>query len=127
MPRGSTLGQEFWRKHNETYEACGQTQQAYCALHGLKAKTFARWRTVFRRSSASTQPRKTKPAPHKPTDHGFVRVHVNDAVAERGVDDVGPADVSSGVVISHGDFRIEISRGFDSITLAAVLSLLSTT
>jgi hypothetical protein len=49
---------------------------------------------------------------------------MNDAVAERGVNDAGPADSSSGVVISYGHLRIEVVRGFDRSALAAVLSLL---
>lgn len=56
MPRGSTLGQEFWREHNAAYEASGQSQPTYCALHGLNAKTLARWRTVFRRIRPSPRP-----------------------------------------------------------------------
>ncbi len=124
MPRGSTLGRDFWRKHNLAYEASGQSQPTYCALHGLNSKTFARWRTVLRRGTSAAPRRRIEPAPRKPTNPGFVRVHVNDEVAQRAISDPGLGDLPSGVVISHGDLRIDLTKGFDRPTLAAVLSLL---
>lgn len=127
MPRGSTLGREFWRKHNVAYEASGLSQPAYCALHGLNAKTFARWRTMFRRGSSASLPRQTKPARVKAVNPGFVRVQVDDEVAERAVNDPGLPGNSAGITISRGDIRIDVARGFDRPTLAAVLVLLRAT
>jgi hypothetical protein len=51
MPRGTTKGQEFWRRHSSAYEASGCSQRAYCKQHGLSAKTLARWRVVFRKEA----------------------------------------------------------------------------
>jgi hypothetical protein len=127
MPRGSTLGRESWRKHNVAYESSGLSQAAYCALHGLNAKTLARWRTVFGRGGSASPPRQLKPAPRKQASPGFVRVHVNAEVAEPPVSGAGLVGDSSGVTISRGGLRIEVARGFDSPTLAAVLSLLGAT
>jgi hypothetical protein len=87
MPRGSTLGREFWRKHNVAYEGSGQSQPAYCALYGLNAKSFARWRTVFRRGGSAPPPREIKAPPRKPTDPGFIRLRVDDEVAQGDVSD----------------------------------------
>jgi hypothetical protein len=127
MPRGSTLGREFWRKHNVAYEGSGQSQPAYCALHGLNAKTFARWRTVFRRGSSTSPPRQIKPPRRKPANPGFVRLHVDDEVAQGAVSAPSLAGNFSGIAISHGDIRIDVARGFDRPTLAAILSLLRAT
>jgi hypothetical protein len=37
MPRGSTLGRAFWRKHFVAYEARGQLQRAWLNLFSLDA------------------------------------------------------------------------------------------
>jgi hypothetical protein len=52
---------------------------------------------------------------------------VNAEVAEPPVSGAGLVGDSSGVTISRGGLRIEVARGFDSPTLAAVLSLLGAT
>lgn len=127
MPRGSTLGREFWRKHNDAYEGSGQSQPAYCALHGLNAKTFARWRTVFRRGSSASPARQIKPPRRKSANPGFVRLHVDDEVAQGPASAPSLAENSSGIAISHGGIRIDVARGFDRPTLAAILLLLRTT
>lgn len=63
MPRIATLGLEFWRKHNLAYKANVLSQPAYCNLHGVNAKSFACWRTVFRRGSTASPPRQTSQRP----------------------------------------------------------------
>ena len=37
-------GAQFWRAHVEAWDRSDLTQAAYCAAHGLSAKSFYRWR-----------------------------------------------------------------------------------
>ena len=39
---------EFWQQHLEAWQRSGLTQVAYCASHGLRIKSFGRWRTKTR-------------------------------------------------------------------------------
>lgn len=39
---------EFWQQHLETWQQSGLTQVAYCASHGLRVKSFSRWRSKTR-------------------------------------------------------------------------------
>ena len=39
---------EFWERHLEGWQRSGLTQVAYCASHGLRIKSFGRWRTKTR-------------------------------------------------------------------------------
>jgi hypothetical protein len=39
---------EFWERHLEAWKRSGLTQVAYCASHGLRIKSFSRWRTKTR-------------------------------------------------------------------------------
>lgn len=36
---------EFWERHLEGWQQSGLTQVAYCASHGLRIKSFSRWRS----------------------------------------------------------------------------------
>ena len=35
---------EYWERHIEGWQRSGLTQVAYCASHGLRIKSFSRWR-----------------------------------------------------------------------------------
>jgi hypothetical protein len=52
------LGEEYWRKHLQSWERSGLSQIAYCTQQGLKAKTFSRWRgkALARTEAASKAP-----------------------------------------------------------------------
>lgn len=39
---------EFWERHLEGWQRSGLTQVAYCASHGLRIKSFSRWRSKTR-------------------------------------------------------------------------------
>ena len=39
---------EFWQQHLEAWKRSGLTQVAYCASHGLRIKSFGRWRSKTR-------------------------------------------------------------------------------
>jgi hypothetical protein len=39
---------EFWQQHLDAWQRSGLTQVAYCASHGLRIKSFGRWRTKTR-------------------------------------------------------------------------------
>lgn len=39
---------EFWERHLEGWWESGLTQVAYCAGHGLRIKSFRRWRSRTR-------------------------------------------------------------------------------
>lgn len=82
---------------------------------------------MFRRGSSALPLRQIRPARRKPVDPDFVRVHVDDEVADRPASAPSMADNSSGIAISRGDIRIDVARGFDRPTLAAILSLLRAT
>ena len=38
-------GTEYWREQVEGWRQSGLSQIAYCEHHGLKIKSFRRWRT----------------------------------------------------------------------------------
>ena len=41
----------FWEKHLEGWQRSGLTQVAYCTSHGLRIKSFSRWRSKTREAA----------------------------------------------------------------------------
>ncbi len=46
-------GKDYWQAQIEGWRQSGQSQIAYCALHGLSIKSFRRWRTKLQRGAAT--------------------------------------------------------------------------
>lgn len=44
---------EFWQQHLQGWNESGLTQVAYCARHGLRIKSFSRWRSKTREAAQS--------------------------------------------------------------------------
>ena len=42
---------EFWQQHLEGWQQSGLTQVAYCVIHGLRIKSFSRWRSKTREAA----------------------------------------------------------------------------
>ena len=42
---------EFWERHLDGWQRSGLTQVAYCASHGLRIKSFSRWRSKTREAA----------------------------------------------------------------------------
>jgi hypothetical protein len=42
---------EFWERHLDGWKQSGLTQVAYCASHGLRIKSFGRWRNKTREAA----------------------------------------------------------------------------
>ena len=125
MP-GIVRDKEFWRQQNAAYEAQDQTQLAYCAAQGLSAKTFARWRGVFKREHG-TCPKQTAPKPDASLVTGpaqFIPVQVVDSVNQKRVETAALRGSSSGVSLLVGAVRVDVAIGFDAATLDAVLAAL---
>lgn len=110
---------EQWRGHVEAQAASGLSGQAYCRRHGLRAKSFYRWRRVL---VSTVAPAKTVSSEGEPARPVFAEVHVRDAafVAERRVMD-GCARVE---VVARGGRAIRVWPGFDGETLARAVAVL---
>ena len=110
---------EQWLGHVEAQAASGLSGVAYCRRHGLRAKSFYRWRRVLGRAVASYENVCAKDEQAKPV---FAEVRVRDAafVAEHRVMD-GCARVE---VVARDGRTIRVWPGFDGETLARAVAVL---
>ena len=110
---------EQWRSHVETQAASGLSGQAYCRRHGLRAKSFYRWRRVL---GATVAPGKNVSPEDEPARPVFAEVRVCDAVRvpEHPMED-GCARVE---VVARGGRAIRVWPGFDGETLARTVAVL---
>ena len=79
------------------YEASGLSQAEFCQERDLALKTLARYLSRFRKQSAQSG--------EQSTAQRFVAVEV-----------VGPRSGSELTVLLSGGLRIEVKRGFDTLT-----------
>jgi hypothetical protein len=86
------------------YEASGLSQAEFCQERGLALKTLARYLARFRRQSAQGG---------EATSQRFVAVEV-----------AGPRSGSELTVLLSGGHRIEVKRGFDTLTLRQLVAAL---
>jgi hypothetical protein len=95
-----------WTARVEAWERSGKSQRTFCAESGIPLGTFQWWRYRLRHD-------------HKPSgESSFVEVALRPK-------DVGPScsHESEPVVLRYGAYRVEVTRGFDQDTLAAVLDV----
>ena len=110
---------EQWRGHVEAQAASGLSGQAYCRRHGLRAKSFYRWRRVL---GGAVAPATTVSPEYESAKPVFAEVRVCDAVRvpEHRVAD-GCARVE---VVARGGRAIRVWPGFDGQTLARTVAVL---
>lgn len=114
-------GIEFWRRHNEAYEAGGVTQAEYCARHHLSRKTFARWRTIIRTEGSNPRAnRATKSVPQ------LVRVDVPGPRELTHAKRAGADAEHTGINIRGVSWEVRLDVGFDQDVLCRVLTALRT-
>ena len=110
---------EQWRGHVDAQAASGLSGQAYCRRHGLRARSFYRWRRVLGGAVGSCKNVCPKDEPARPV---FAEVRVRDVVRvpEHLVAD-GCARVE---VVAQGGRAIRVWPGFDGETLARTVAVL---
>lgn len=101
-----------WQEHVEAWAAGGLSAVAYCRLHGLRPKSFYRWRRIF--SDAVSQD--NKPAGPVPT------VEPRMTFAE--VRPAAMASVPALDVVVSTQRVVRVPAGFDAATLAEVVRVL---
>lgn len=107
--RGERRTPQQWARLVEKYEASGESQRRFCAEHGIGQSSLRYWRRRLAQG-AGTQDAQAA------TGVRLVAVKVIDEF---------PARADSGlVVVSPRGVRVEIARGFDTVTLARVLAAL---
>ena len=87
------------------YEASGLSQAEFCQERDLALKTLARYLARFRKQSAQSG--------EHATSQRFVAVEV-----------AGPRSGSELTVLLSGGLRIEVKRGFDTLTLRQLVAAL---
>ena len=100
----------FWRDHIDGWQRSGLSQREYCARSGLCLSTFSLWR----RRLATSQPRSSVTSV---VDLVPVPMHPVAITIARTVPPVV-------VVLAGGQYRLEVTRGFDADTLRAVVATL---
>lgn len=110
---------EQWRSHVEAQASSGLSGEAYCRLHGLRAKSFYRWRRVLASTAASGNDVASKDEPARAV---FAEFRVRDVahVPEHPVAE-GWARVE---VVAQGGRAIRVWPGFDGETLARTVAVL---
>ena len=110
-----------WRAHVSAQASSGLTGVDYCREHGLRPKSFYRWRRLLRESGELGEVlRADAPRPSDPMGRG-----ANPLFAEVRVPAGGGALGASGVEVALGrGMVIRVSRDFDVETLRRVVSAL---
>ena len=108
-----------WRRHVEAQASSGLSGVAYCRRHGLRAKSFYRWRRVLGAAVTSAKTVSPEGELARPV---FAEVRVRDAavVSEHPASD-GCARLE---VVAQGGRAIRVWPGFDGETLARTLAVL---
>ena len=109
-----------WQNRVVDFRVSGQTQTAWCALHGTSTHQLRVWLSRFpdadKGSMEGTSPRQPERSERQPSD--WVSLSVD-----------GGAAATSGsehLVIRVGRAEVEVREGFDAGLLAAVMKVLST-
>jgi hypothetical protein len=107
-----------WRSHVEAHAQSGFSAREYCRLHGLRARSFYRWRRVL---AGWTGAGAEACGDHRSGGVVFAEVRVRDGggALER-------ADVDRGSrleVVARGGLVVRVWPGFDETTLARVLAV----
>ena len=103
----------FWRGHIEGWQRSGVSQRDYCGQAGVSLSTF----TLWRRRLATTQSRLTP--------IGIVDlVPVPKLVSSVPTPIVRATASPVVVVLAQGQYRLEVTKGFDAETLRAVVGAL---
>jgi hypothetical protein len=87
------------------YEASGLSQAEFCEQRDLPLKTLARYLARFRKQSAQSG--------EQATSQRFVAVEVT-----------GPRNGSELTLLLSGGLRVEVKRGFDTLTLRQLVAAL---
>jgi transposase-like protein len=89
-----------WQSIIEEQKTSGTSIAAYCRRHQIQSSAFYTWRCKIRQRQTGSS---------------------------RGFLELKPADSDTGIRIRAGEtISIEVSRGFDPITLQAVLAVIET-
>jgi hypothetical protein len=87
------------------YEASELSQAEFCEQRDVPLKTLARYLARYRKQSAQSR--------EQSTTQRFVAVEVT-----------GPSSISELTVLLSGGLRIEVKRGFDTLTLRQLVGAL---
>jgi transposase len=106
-----------WAERIRRWRASGKTAKAFAAGQGFEGSTLRYWASELkkRRAVKSTKPVAVPPAPPKPVAAPRVRLLRVHPVRR---------SITEPMVISVGDARIEVRRGFDRALLREVVSAL---
>jgi hypothetical protein len=91
----------FWKKHVAGWRASGETAQQYCERHGLSTNSLSGWASRLKRDEQTAE-----------AAMRWAKVEVTTAASLRPI------------VIRVRDVHIDVERGFDADTLAAILAVL---
>lgn len=110
-----TGAEAYWRREVEAWRGSGQSRGAYCAAHGLSAKTFGWW--VWRLEREDRQNAAAEPA-------RFLSVEVAVEPAEEAANPaVAAVDDRIEIVLAAG-LMVRVGAGFDAAALQRVLGVL---
>ena len=110
-----TGAEAYWRREVEAWRGSGQSRGAYCAAHGLSAKTFGWW--VWRLEREDRQTAAAEPPRFLP-----VEVAVEPAVGAA-VSAATAMDDRIEIVLAAG-LMVRVGSGFDAAALQRVLGVL---
>ena len=140
---------EFWEEAVQLWRESGLAVRAFCTREGLAESSFHDWRRRFQckeptytsgaEPSTNTkdtlppkgrrQRRRAKPSDFSPSEEAAVefqpvRVVAQEISGVRPACAEMPAEASSIEIVHASGWRVRILAGFDSATLAAVLTVL---
>jgi transposase len=114
--------EQFWRRSIADQAHCGLSVRAYCQREGLETWNFHWWRQELARRDREVPPAQTIRRPNSTTERPvpsmFLPVRVLPAAAEPFA-----ATTPIEILLPAGP-TVRVMRGFDPITLDAVLSVL---
>lgn len=106
-----------WREHVVAQAGSGLSAAAYCREHGLRKRSFYRWRTAFRAEGTVCG------ASGSVEDHA--EVSSAPVFAElRLAPETGPVAALAIEVVLPGERRLRLGPGFDAETLRRAVSVL---
>ena len=111
-----TGAEAYWRSEVAAWRGSGQSRGAYCAAHGLSAKTFGWW--VWRLEREERQTAAAEPARFLP-----VEVAVEPAV-EAAIPVAAEAGDDRIEIVLAAGLMVRVGAGFDAVALQRVLEVL---
>lgn len=105
---------EQWRGHVGAQPASGLTIEGYCVAHGLKRRTFHRWRRRFKREAQDSNGMGRESKVRCETAFAEVFVTAREA----------PRAESAIEVVLRGERRVWVAAGFEEETLRRLVAVL---